>query len=201
MKVTKVKKEGNKVTFNVSGIDTGMINAFRRVIISKIPTMAIEEIVFFTNTSILNDENLGHRFGMIPLTTDIETYELSEECSCKGEGCGRCTCTLGLDIQGPSTIYSGDLISSDDRVKPVFPTMPLVKLQPKHHVKLEAKAKLGFGADHIKWQPGLCSFELLDNGSYDVFVESYGPLQVDSLVKKAFEVVDESILTLEKALK
>ncbi len=201
MKVTNINKDGNILTFDISDITVTMLNAFRRTVIAYVPAMAIEDVNYTTNTSILHDENLAHRLGLVPLTTDLETYESQENCSCEGEGCGRCTCTLGIDITGPATVYSGDLISQDERVKPVFDTMPLVKLMPKHHLKFEAKARLGTGVEHVKWQSGLCSYELKDDGSYHVLVESFGQHPVDVLVTKAFEVVEDKIGQLEKAVK
>ena len=200
MKVTNVKKEGKILEFDVSKVSASMMNTLRRTVISHIPCMAVEDIIYSTNTSILNDENLSHRIGLLPLTTDLDSYETQQNCSCGGEGCGRCTCTLELDVKGPDTAYSKDIKSQDERVRPVYDTSPLVKLMPKHHVKFEAKARIGTGKEHVKWQAGICSYELLDNGSYHVFVESYGQLPVEELVKKAFEVVGEEIGKLEKAV-
>ena len=200
MKVSNYKKEGNIINFTVSGIDHRMLNAFRRTISTGVPCMAVEEVIFTDNSSILNDEGLAHRIGLIPLTTDFETYTPIDECTCDGQGCGRCTCVLGLELQGPETVYSGAMKSQDENVKPVFDSIPLVTLMPKHHVKFEAKAILGKGSDHIKWQPGLCSYEKKDDGSYNVFVESFGSLPVETLVRAAFTQI-ESKISMLKAIK
>ncbi|KAH7123963.1 DNA-directed RNA polymerase-like proteines I and III subunit RPAC1 [Dendryphion nanum] len=57
-------------TFSLIGIDTAVANAFRRIIISEIPTLAIEDVFIFQNTSIIQDEVLAHRLGLIPLCAD-----------------------------------------------------------------------------------------------------------------------------------
>jgi len=197
IKVSNYSKDGNIVKFEVSGIEVRMLNAFRRTIISGVPVMAIDRIIYYTNSSILNDELLGHRIGLIPLTTDLKTYVPQSKCPCKGEGCARCVCKLTLDVTGPKTVYSGDFVSKDENVKPVYDKMPLVKILDEQNVKLEADAVLGCGSEHVKWQGGLASYEISDKDTFNLTVESYGPLPVEELIKKAFEVVEEKIKVLK----
>ncbi len=42
-------------------------NTLRRIIISEVPTIAIEFVNTKENTSPVHDEYLGHRLGLIPL--------------------------------------------------------------------------------------------------------------------------------------
>ena len=60
--------------------------------------------------------------------------------------------SLILKEKGPKVVYSGDL-SSNEAVKPVYDTIPLLKLKEGEEVELEATANLGVGLDHAKWQP------------------------------------------------
>lgn len=53
--------------FSLIGVDASIANAFRRILISEIPALAIEDVFFFDNTSIIQDEVLAHRLGLIPL--------------------------------------------------------------------------------------------------------------------------------------
>ena len=71
----------------------------------------------------------------------------------KCKGCGKCVCKLTLDVTGPKTVYSGDIASTDENVKPVYDKMPLVKILTDQKIKLEAEAILGHGSEHMKWQP------------------------------------------------
>ena len=89
MKITNFTKKGNIIKFCVNGISTQMANALRRIVIAEVPTMAIEEVTFYKNSSILNDEVLSHRLGLIPLKSN-KTYNFISECSCNGKGCGKC---------------------------------------------------------------------------------------------------------------
>jgi DNA-directed RNA polymerase subunit D len=199
MKVSNYSKKGdNIVEFDISGVNVSMLNAFRRTIVATVPVMAVEKITFYYNSSIMNDESLAHRIGLIPLTTDLKTYTLPTECNCKGEGCARCMCKLTLEVKGPKTVYSGDMKSTDENVKPVFDKIPIIKILKDQEVKLEADAILGLGREHVKWQAGQVAYEITDKNSFHVMVESYGSLPVEELIKTAFEVVEKKITQLKE---
>lgn len=63
------------ITFDVKGIEPPMANALRRIFISEIPTMAIEKVNMWQNTSIIPDEVLAHRMGLIPIKVDPRDFE------------------------------------------------------------------------------------------------------------------------------
>lgn len=52
------------------GVDASIANAFRRILIAEVPTMAIETVYIFQNTSVIQDEVLAHRLGLIPIKAD-----------------------------------------------------------------------------------------------------------------------------------
>ena len=56
-----------EATFSLIGIDASIANAFRRILIAEVPTLAIETCYFNNNTSVIADEVLAHRIGLIPL--------------------------------------------------------------------------------------------------------------------------------------
>ncbi|KAK8208964.1 DNA-directed RNA polymerase core subunit rpc40 [Zalaria obscura] len=58
--------------FSLVGIDAAVANAFRRILLAELPTLAIEDVFVFNNTSIIQDEVLCHRLGLIPLTGSLE---------------------------------------------------------------------------------------------------------------------------------
>ena len=67
----KIQFHGNKqfdAVFSLIGVDASIANAFRRILIAEIPTLAIEDVFILNNTSIIQDEVLAHRIGLIPLT-------------------------------------------------------------------------------------------------------------------------------------
>lgn len=54
-------------TFSLTGIDASIANAFRRILLAEVPTLAIEKVFVYNNTSVIADEVLAHRLGLIPL--------------------------------------------------------------------------------------------------------------------------------------
>ncbi|GJN26950.1 hypothetical protein PR202_gb14919 [Eleusine coracana subsp. coracana] len=65
--------------FDLIGIDESMANAFRRILIAEVPTMAIEKIFMVDNTSVIADEVLSHRLGLIPLDADPRLFDYISE--------------------------------------------------------------------------------------------------------------------------
>ncbi|MCD6575749.1 MAG: DNA-directed RNA polymerase subunit D [Nanoarchaeota archaeon] len=158
MKITVFEKEGNTIKFVIDGISEGLMNSLRRISMVGVPTMAIEEVAFTKNSSVLYDEIIAHRLGLIPLTTDLKSYNLPNECKCGGKGCALCQVKFKLSAKGPKVVYSGDLKTSDPKVKPVYDKIPIVKLLEGQELKLTATAVLGYGREHSKWSTGLMTY-------------------------------------------
>ena len=59
-----------EMEFDLVGVDASIANAFRRILLSEVPTMAIETVFVFNNTSVIQDEVLSHRLGLIPIKAD-----------------------------------------------------------------------------------------------------------------------------------
>ena len=154
MKLSKVSSKDNILKFEIKDGNDWYINTLRRYMLSETPTMAIELVEFKKNDSILYDEVLAHRLGLVPLTTDLESYRLptSEEVETK-EYLAQSSCKLTLQAKGPGIVYAKDLKSKDPKVKPVFPDMPIAKLLENQEIEFEATAVLGVGKVHSKWNP------------------------------------------------
>jgi len=128
--------------------------------------MAIDEVVIIENSSMLHNEILAHRIGLIPLKTDLDSYNLPEECQCKSEfGCNLCRVSLTLEVEaGENTIpvYSEALRSENPNITPVSDKVLIIKLAPNQKIRLEAYARLGKGKSHAKWQPvSACAYKYL----------------------------------------
>jgi DNA-directed RNA polymerase subunit D len=156
LEVKLVDKNDAAMQLVIQGVDVPFINALRRIMLAEVPCMAIDEVVIIENSSVLHDEILAHRLGLIPIKTDLDSYNLPEECPCKSEfGCNLCRAALTLEVEASDTemtVYSGDLKSENPDIRPVSDKIPIVKLAPGQKVKLEAYARLGKGKHHAKWQ-------------------------------------------------
>ncbi|MBD3405767.1 MAG: DNA-directed RNA polymerase subunit D [Candidatus Lokiarchaeota archaeon] len=156
MEITIIHKSEHDVHFLVEGVDVSFANALRRTMLTRLPAMAIDEVLILENTSVMYDEMLAQRLGLIPLTTDLESYNLPQDCDCEGKGCSLCQCTLTLEVEAGDeevVVYSGDLSSEDPKVNPASAEIPLVKLASHQHVIIEAYARLGTGSENAKFQP------------------------------------------------
>lgn len=153
MEVKVLSKTENEISFLVEGIPVSLASALRRVMISEVPTMAIDTVSFKKNNSALNDDVVANRLGQIPFTFDKKAYNLPEECKCSGKGCSLCQVELILKKKGPGMIYSGDIKSTSKDVQPVFDKIPIVELfSPSEDIEFTAVASLGTGKKHAKWQ-------------------------------------------------
>lgn len=59
-------------TFSVIGVDASIANAFRRILLAEVPSLCIENVYINNNTSIIQDEVLAQRLGLIPLQANPE---------------------------------------------------------------------------------------------------------------------------------
>jgi len=185
----------NDLRFIIRGTTPAFVNALRRTVLAEVPSMAIDEVIIVENSSTMYDEIIAHRLGLIPLTTDLDSYVLPNECQCGGHGCPSCEVTLTLEKEGQhgiTTAMSGDLRSEDPQVAPVHPRIPILKLAPGHRVLIECIARLGQAREHARWQP------------VSVSAYKYLPhVEVDdvacSLCGECTNVCPRSILALEEA--
>ncbi len=190
-----LERREDSIRFLVEGIDVPFANALRRTILSEVPTFAIDEVEFFENDSALFDEIIAHRLAMVPLTTPSDRFSLD------ALELDDYTVTLSLEVEGPGVVYSGDIKSDDEGVKPANPNIPIVKLAEGQRLSFNAYAKLGRGKDHAKWQPGFVYYKYLTKIHVSKDVQGWGELK--ALAKKRDlpfeETKDELIITTTRA--
>ena len=86
VRVIDQKKPEGKLSLLLKDTSAVFANTLRRLIIDEVPTMAIDDVEFRKNSSILYDEIVAHRLGLIPLKTDLKSYLTPEEAEEKGKG-------------------------------------------------------------------------------------------------------------------
>ncbi|RLI85565.1 MAG: DNA-directed RNA polymerase subunit D [Archaeoglobales archaeon] len=162
MRIEIVEESDLKVKFILRDVPIVLANSLRRAMKSLVPTMAVDYVVFYMNTSFLYDEIIAHRIGLIPIKTNLDRFNMPGECVCGGEGCPNCQVSFRLNVEGPKVIYSGDLISEDPEIKPVYDNIPIVELFEGQQLMIEAVARLGIGKEHAKYQPvSSCYYKII----------------------------------------
>lgn len=78
-RIVIVRMDNSEMEFDLIGIQPAFANAFRRLMLSEVPSMAIEKVMIRNNTSIIQDEVLAHRLGLIPLKADPNLFEFRQQ--------------------------------------------------------------------------------------------------------------------------
>jgi DNA-directed RNA polymerase subunit D len=138
-----IERGDRQSRFLVRGVTPAFANGIRRAIVADVPTLSIDTVRMVENSSVMFDEQIGLRLGLVPLTTPLGEFEEGD------------TVTLSLDVSGPGTAYSGDLVSSDGMVQPADDNVPIIDLKDDQRLELEADAVLSTGKDHAKHQGGV----------------------------------------------
>lgn len=192
MEIKLLQKTSEKVVFILKGANHIFANTLRRMMMSETPVLAIDYVNFYKNSSALYDEIIAHRLGLVPLKTDLKSYTLRNECSCKGEGCAKCQLNLTLNCKGPCAVYAKNLKSQDPKIKPVYDDIPIVKLLKDHELELEASARLGLGKEHAKFSPCLAFFR--NYPEIKIKKEINAQKCVKSCPKKVFDIKDKKLV-------
>src|SRR6056297_1395856 len=111
-----IEREERAAKFLVRGVTPAFANGIRRAMIADVPTLAIDEVRFIENSSVMFDEQIALRLGLVPLSTPPNEFDEDD------------VVTLSLDVSGPATAYSGDIVSSDEMVQPAEENVPIIDL-------------------------------------------------------------------------
>ncbi|CCK71685.1 DNA-directed RNA polymerase II core subunit RPB3 KNAG_0H02700 [Huiozyma naganishii CBS 8797] len=162
-------REANRdnVDFILSNVELAMANSLRRVMVAEIPTLAIDSVQVETNTTVLADEFIAHRLGLIPLQSmDIERLEYCRDCFCE-DHCDKCSVVLTLQAVGESesttNVYAKDLTIVSNLMgrnigHPIIQDKEnngvlICKLRKGQELKMTCIAKKGIAKEHAKWGP------------------------------------------------
>ena len=143
----------------VRGAHSSLVNALRCSMMSEVNIMAIDRLQIHTNTTMMHDELLFHRLGLIPLASlGCERFKAPIECCCD-DGCHQCMVKLTLRVENKTDetldVTSGMLVSSVPEVKPVQSNILLVKLNKNQALDLTVFAvrSSARNENNAKWSP------------------------------------------------
>ncbi|KAK4885231.1 hypothetical protein RN001_001502 [Aquatica leii] len=181
-RIVIVRYENMEMEFDVIGIHPFIANTFRRLMLSDVPSMAIEKVHIYNNTSIIQDEVLAHRLGLVPLKADprlfqfkqdaedneLDTLEFELKIKCIRSKDENKDSSRIDDIYKNSNVYSkqikwvpkGNQLDSfkESDVGTVHDDILIAKLRPGHELDLKLLAVKGIGRDHAKFSPVATAF-------------------------------------------
>jgi len=202
-----INQDENKISIRLKGIPIQYANALRRICLNGVPIFAIDTVEILENTSIMPDEALAHRLGLIPLKTDSKDIVILEEEI--DESNSRVILTLDSDESKNEnnddetrTVFSNELKGENSGVKPVSDKIPIVTLAPGQKIKFQAYAKLGRGTEHAKWNSANTSVltETNDKDEHILTVESTGSLDAKNIVLIGMDELSNRLIKFKEML-
>jgi len=194
-----ISKDSQKISVKLKGVPMQYANALRRICLNGVTIFAIDTVDIIENSSVLPDEGLAHRLGLIPITTDLSRFNEPSKCDCNSEsGCSNCKVMLVLDTGETDvtrTVFSNELSSEDDSIKPISDKISIIQLAPGQRVKVECYARLGRGTDHAKWNSANIS-TLIETDKKDesiLTVESTGALDPEKIILAGVDEVSNRL--------
>ena len=146
-----LSQDEQRISIKLKGIPIQYANALRRICLNGVPVFAIDTVDIVENTSVLADEGLAHRLGLVPLKTDLSEFKDLSDIK-TDDSTNRVMLTLDSgETTETRTVLSSELTSEDNFVKPISDKIPIVELAPGQKIKVEAYARLGRGLEHAKW--------------------------------------------------
>jgi len=180
-------------------------NALRRVMIAEVPTLSIDMVEIENNSSVLADEYIAHRLGLIPLqSSNVHTFKNARDCECESY-CTKCAVVFRIKVkhlgEGNLLVTSRDLKlekpgEAMGDVYPIHSNQPevniigetsilIVKLGRNQEFSARCIAKKGIGKEHAKWIPcAVATFQLIPELTLDqVTMEDLSTEQKQAFVK------------------
>jgi len=102
-KIQIIENKNDYIHFILKNVDSSVANAIRRVVISEVPTLAIDIVTFENNSTFQQEEYLAHRLGLIPICSTSKQLSIHENfveakyCNCPDE-CPRCSVRFECDV-------------------------------------------------------------------------------------------------------
>ena len=183
MSLSIISQSEQKVSVKLKGIPIQYANALRRICLNGVPIYAIDTVDFLSNSSVMADEGISHRLGLIPLKTELSDVQQNNESD-------KIMFTLDSgETENTRTVLSGELKSQDNNVKPISDNIPIVTLAPGQRLKIEAYARLGRGTEHAKWNSAnVATLTESDNdGERILTVETTGSLEPHHIILSSVE--------------
>ena len=169
------------LVFTIEDTNTYYANSLRRTMISDVPTLAIDTVNVFDNTSILTDEILVHRLGLIVLNSsiiDIGDITMELDAACDEE---------------EMYVTASMLKCNNSKIYAVNPGTIILKLYKGQKINLKCVIKKGIGRDHAKWMPvAAIGYNISQKGDglkIILSIEPVGSLSGETILSQAKDIM------------
>jgi len=189
-----LNSDKKKISIKLKGVSLQYANALRRICLNGVPIFAVDTVDILENSSVIPDEDITHRLGLIPLKTELSRSDESDSRVILALDSG--------DIQSPRTVTSAELTSNDKVVKPISDKIPIAYLAPGQRIRIEAYARLGRGTEHAKWNSSNISV-LINTDKEDehiLTVETTGALEPKEIILTAIDELAKRLKELKENL-
>ena len=183
-----IESNPTSLTIELSGVSPTFVNSLRRIILNDVKAIAIDSVTFYENSASMFDEYVAHRIGLIPISMP-KKYDEKEEI------------LFSLEAEGPKTVYSKDLKSTDKEVKVANENIPIIKLAEGQKLKVTGKAVLGLPSKSTKFQAGLASYKAKSDDTFEFYIESFGQMPPTEILSRALNIISDGIKELQKEMK
>lgn len=160
VEIHKVEESPEILSYRINHIDPSILNAVRRTIISDVPTVAIHWVFIRENETVMADEILAHRLGLVPVICNpsvIAPVEKSESFDPTVDLTEKNSVFMDLVITNTSNeilpVYSDSITLHTKLDVQVKKNVLITRLAPKKRIECKMFAILGTGRDHSKWMP------------------------------------------------
>ncbi|KAK7062560.1 DNA-directed RNA polymerase core subunit rpc40 [Paramarasmius palmivorus] len=183
LRVQVTRLSNRSIEFDLVGVDASIANAFRRILIAEVPSIAIERFYVWNNTSVIQDEVLAHRLGLVPLNvdpgvmdfrgpedppTDRNTLVFKADFTCQKNPAYKPSANtttppkheemfINHEFRAEHLIWypAGEQEDTFQDNKPASTNgnIVLAKLRPGQNINIECHAVKGVGKDHAKFSP------------------------------------------------
>ncbi|KAG8349070.1 RNA polymerase Rpb3 Rpb11 dimerization domain [Trypanosoma vivax] len=153
---------GETLEFQLDEVDNSFANGLRRVMLAEVPVLGAESVTIIKNTSVLPDEMLAHRIGLVPLySMKARKMPFPTDCLCGGGGCVECQVTGLLTVRCPADqhslqVFTDSLKIDDEEVYPVSSEergLWLLTLGRSQELDLRIVIRKSIAKTHAKFMP------------------------------------------------
>jgi DNA-directed RNA polymerase alpha subunit len=201
-----VSTSANGAFFLIENVDLSLMNALRRTLLNEVTSLAFDTVRVLENTSVIGDEILAHRLGLVVLdSTKVRNMVRITDCTCEEKNCARCTVRFDLDMEN-TTSKVLHLFPCPSTLRACTAFAPVVVdtgalltcLSPGQKLRCIIEAHVGSGKDNARWSPcTVVYFETAAGNCHDAWeltIETNGGSNPVALVAHALALLKENMM-------